>query len=298
MIAQTMLIPPHILLAFSILQAPPADVVPPSTDRDSEAVRVEITPTAWFARLLGTYSIGPGGTDLDVETDTDLHDSELSFQGELDFRFDAWSIRVLGTQFSTSGEGVLDQSARVAGTDLAAGSDWSSSYAQWSIGAEIDYALWRPFADEPFAWSSEGTASDNTNADGDYLVEFRLGPRVGFQYLHVDQTFESTAGNLAYEFDGSVGALVLGILIEAEIDTRPVCSLLHQITIEAGGTVSPVFAGGSGYLSSIAASFRAYFTPNASVGFGFRLQGTSFTSEEYERKGSVMGMIAGVSLRF
>jgi len=291
----------HILLASTCIQAspaPPSIPDPPDKVRESEDLRIEIIPMAWFPRLLGTYAIGPDGTELDVETDTYLHESELAFSGELDCRFDEWTFRMLGTTFSTSGSGVLEQAARVDGSLLAPGDDWSSEYAQWSIGAELDYALWRPFADRPFSWSDLRDGTANSNAEGDYLVDFRLSPRIGLRYLQVNQTFRSNSGGVDYEHDAGVAALILGALIEVEIDTRPVLPLVRSIAIEAGGTVSPLLAGGSGYLSSIEASLRAYLTPNASIALGFRLQGTSFTSEEYERVGSVMGLVGGVSLRF
>ena len=259
---------------------------------------MEIVPSIWFPRLLGTYAIGPEGTSLDVETDTYLHDSEIAFQGELDYRFDEWTIRILGSTFSTSGRGTLTTAARVDGVDLVAGDDWYSEYSQWSIGAELEYALWRPFADEPFSWSEEASPRGNVDPDGDYLVDLRLSPRLGFQYLRVNQTFDSSAGGVQYIFDKGVAALVLGAIIEVRIDTRELLSWLPEVSIEAGGTVSPLLAGGSGYLSSIEATLRGFFTRNASVLFGFRLQGTSFTSAEYEREGSVMGLIAGFSFDF
>ncbi|MCH2143949.1 MAG: hypothetical protein MK082_02255 [Phycisphaerales bacterium] len=290
--------PLHILLTSAAVQASPAPPEPPQVDRPSEDLRVEITPTAWFPRLIGTYAIGPEGTELNVETDTYLHESELAFQGELDYRFDAWSLRILGTEFSTSGSGILEASARVAGTDVAAGSDWSSTYSQWSIGAEVGLALWQPFADRPFPWSAPTERVDNSGPEADYLVEFRIGPRLGFRYLHVDQVFQSTAADVDYRFDGGVAALVLGVVVETEVDTRPIVPFLDSIAIEAGFTVSPLLAGGSGNLSSIEASLRAYLTPSASLVFGFRLQRTSFTSEEYEREGAVMGVITGCSFRF
>ncbi|MDG2030925.1 MAG: hypothetical protein P8J45_07980 [Phycisphaerales bacterium] len=293
---------PHILLLTGLLQAPPGPPGPPmppaDEDRPSEDLRVEIVPTIWFPRMLGSYTIGPEGTSLDVETDTYLHDSELAFQGELDYRFDEWTIRILGSEFSTSGNGILSESARVDGVALAPGDDWESEYAQWSIGIEVDYAFWRPFADEPFSWSEENTRADNTDQDGDYLVDLRLSPRLGFRYLHVNQTFNSAAGGVSYAYDGGVAALVLGVIVEIQFDTRPLVSWLPQVSIEAGATVSPVLAGGSGYLSSIEATLRPYFSHNASLIFGFRLQGTSFTSEEYEREGSIMGLVAGFSLEF
>ena len=296
---------PHILLLTGLFQAPPGPpeapeppTPPVEASRSSEDLRVEIVPTVWFPRLLGSYSFGPGGTSFDVETDTYLHDSELAFQGELDYRFDEWTIRILGTEFSTSGSGLLQGSATVDGVALAAGDDWSSEYSQWSIGAEVDYALWRPFADEPFSWSGENRRKDNTDQDGDYLVDFRMGPRLGFRYLHVNQTFDSVSGGVSTSFDGGVAALVLGALVEIQFDTRPLISWLPRLSVEAGATVSPILAGGSGYLSSIEATLRPYFTHNASLILGFRLQGTAITSEEYEREGSVMGLVAGFSLEF
>jgi hypothetical protein len=292
---------PHILLVTGLLQAPPAPESPPppiDDGRPSEDLRVEIVPTVWFPRMLGSYTIGPAGTSLDVETDTYMHDSELAFQGELDYRFDEWTIRILGSEFSTSGNGLLSESARVDGIALAPGDDWESEYSQWSIGAEVDYTLWRPFADEPFSWSEASHRRGNTDQDGDYLVELRLGPRLGFRYLHVKQTFNSVAGGVSYAFDGGVAALVLGVLVDIQFDTRPLIPWLPQISIEAGATVSPILSGGSGYLSSIEATLRPYFTQNASLIFGFRLQGTSFTSAEYEREGSIMGLVAGFSLEF
>ena len=284
----------HILLGCLLVQA--AEAVP--EDRPSEDLRIEFTTTAWFPRLIGTYSIGPGGTSLDVETDTYLHASEVAFNGELDFRFDEWTVRVLGTEFSTSGSGQLEESARVAGTRLPVGASWASDYSQWSVAAAADFALWRPFADEPFPWSNESTSAGNRDREGDYLVDLRLSPRFGFQYMHIRQTFDSASAGLGYRFDGGLGAILLGLLVEVEIDTRPLIPWLHELSIEAGATASPMVAGGSGYLYSIEATLRGYFTPNVALAFGFRLQGTSFTAEEYQREGSVMGLVGGASFRF
>lgn len=288
---------PTILLLTTVFQAPPA---PPIEDdgRASEDLRVEIVPTVWFPRLIGTYEIGPDGTELDVETDTDLHDSELAFSGELDYRFDEWTFRILGSTFSTSGSGSLETSARVDGVVLGPGDDWSSEYDQWSIGAEIDWALWRPFADRPFPWSDPGTAAGNVDPEGDYLVDLRIAPRVGFRYLELRQTFVSRSAGVDYLFDGSVAALVLGVIVDVRIDTRSLCSWLPEVSIEAGATASPLLAGGSGYLSSIEATLRGHLDGPVSLLFGFRLQGTSFTSEEYRRVGSVMGVLGGVAIEF
>ena len=114
------------LLFGSLLLLTPVSEDLPPLDRQSEAVHLDFTATAWFPRLIGTYSFGPNGTELDVETDTDLHDSELSFNGALDIRFDVWTIRVLGSDFDTFGNGRLDRGARVSGVQLAPGVDWSS----------------------------------------------------------------------------------------------------------------------------------------------------------------------------
>ena len=85
------------LVVGSLLLSTPVSEDLPPLDRESEAVHLDFTASAWFPRLIGTYSFGPDGTELDVETETDLHDSELSFSGALDIRFDAWTIRILGS---------------------------------------------------------------------------------------------------------------------------------------------------------------------------------------------------------
>jgi len=161
-----------LILVFCLpLAAAGEEAVTP--DRPSETFELDFTATAWFPRLTGTFAIGPDGTTLDVETDTFLHGSEVAFNGEADLRMGAWTFHVAGSEFSTSGGGVLEEGIRVAGVDLAAGSLWASSYDQWTIEAEADLALWRPFADEPYPWSSEGDRATNRNQDGDYLVDVR-----------------------------------------------------------------------------------------------------------------------------
>jgi len=286
------------LLVGSLLLSSPVSEDLPPLDRQSEDVHLDFTATAWFPRLIGTYSFGPDGTDLDVETDTDLHDSELSFSGVLDIRFDVWTIRVLGSDFDTSGNGLLDESARVSGVQLAAGSDWSSSYGQWSIATEVDLALWRPFADEPFPWSETGTNASNRNAEGDYLLDFRLSGTAGIRYTHVSQSFRSIAAGVDTDVNAGWTALMFGFMIEVDVDTRPIIPWLQRVEIDAGATISPVIAGGSGYLSGIEANLRAWFTENTALVFGFQLQGTAATSGEYERTGSVMGLLGGLSIQF
>ena len=128
-----------LLLPCLLADAP----VPPEApdDRQSEEIRLEITTTAWFPRLVGSYSFGPNGTSLDVETDTNLHSSEVGFMGELGFRAEAWEFRLIGSTFETSGEGRLNAPARVAGVDLPAQAAWASTYSQWMIRPELDVAI-------------------------------------------------------------------------------------------------------------------------------------------------------------
>ena len=267
-------------------------------DRLSESFELDFTATAWFPRLTGTFSIGPEGTALDVETDTFLHGSEVAFNGEVDLRLGAWTFHVAGSEFSTSGNGVLGNAARVAGVDLAAGSLWSSSYDQWTIEAEADLAIWRPFADEPFPWSTEGHRAANQNQDSDYLVDLRINGRLGYRYTHVRQTFNSSTVNLRSTSTAGWSAIVLGVIVDVGIDTRPLIPFLRELEFEAGATASPVIGGGSGYLFGIEATLRAYFIENAALVFGFRLRGTNASSGEYERNGSVMGLVTGVTIRF
>ena len=286
-----------LLVGSALLSAPVSEDLPP-LDRISEEVHLDFTATAWFPRLIGTYAFGPDGTELDVETGTDLHDSELSFSGALEVRFDVWTIRVLGSDFDTSGDGLLDRSATVSGVQLAAGSDWSSSYGQWSIATEVDLAIWRPFADEPFPWSEPGSDTSNRNAEGDYLLDLRLSGNAGIRYTHVSQSFRSIAGGVDTRVNAGWTALTLGVMVEVDVDTRRVIPWLHRLEIDAGATASPVIAGGSGYLSGIEANLRAWITDDTALLFGFMLQGTAATSGEYERTGSVMGLRGGLSIQF
>ena len=272
--------------------------MPPEQDRPSEVFELDFTATAWFPRLTGTFSIGPGGTTLDVETDTFLHGSEVAFNGEVDYRVGAWTFHVAGSDFSTNGNGVLESAIRVAGTDLPAGALWSSSYDQWTVEAEADLAIWRPFADEPFPWSSEGDRASNRNQDDDYLVDMRINGRVGYRYTRVRQTFNSSTADLRSTTTAGWSAVVLGVIVDVGIDTRPLIPFLRELEFEAGATASPVIAGGSGYLYGIEATLRAYLLENAALVFGFRLQGTNASAGEYQRDGSVMGLIAGATIRF
>ncbi|MEE2681917.1 MAG: hypothetical protein VX641_06045 [Planctomycetota bacterium] len=285
-----------IIVFCLLLTAAQAEEIP--ADRPSEAFELDFTATAWFPRLTGTFAIGPGGTTLDVETDTFLHGSEVAFNGEADLRSGAWTFHIAGSEFSTSGNGVLDESIRVAGVDLIAGSLWRSSYDQWTIEAEADLAIWRPFADEPFPWSSDNQRSTNLNQDGDYLVDLRINGRLGYRYTHVRQTFDSSTANLRSTSTAGWSAVVLGIIVDAGIDTRPLIPFLRELEFEAGASASPVVGGGSGYLFGVQATLRAYLFENAALVFGFRLQGTNASAGEYDRNGSVMGLVAGATIRF
>ena len=231
-----------------------------------------------------------------METDTDLHDAEVAFNGELDLRFGAWTIHVAGSEFSTDGRGTLGSAAWVGGVLLPAGSGWSSSYSQWTIEAEADLALWRPFADEPFPWSPEGTRSGNRNPESDYLVDLRVNGRLGYRFTHVRQTFDSPAAGL--RSTSNAGGVPWFWVIGTSGSTCAPDPILRELEFEAGATASPVIGGGSGYLYGIEATLRGYLTPNAALVFGFRLQGVNASAGDYERSGSVMGLIAGATLRF
>ena len=161
------------------------------------------------------------GTELDVETDTYLHDSELAFSGELDYRFDEWTFRVLGTTFSTSGEGVLDQAARVDGVVLAPGDDWSSSTHSGPSARNSITRSSAPSPTAPFPGASPGRFWERRSRG---RLPARLPPQSSprFPLSPTVQTFVSTSGGVDYEHDGGVAALILGALIEVEIDTRPV----------------------------------------------------------------------------
>ena len=134
------------LLFGSLLLLTPVSEDLPPLDRQSEAVHLDFTATAWFPRLIGTYSFGPNGTELDVETDTDLHDSELSFNGALDIRFDVWTIRVLGSDFDTTGNGRLDRGARVSGSSWPQG---RTGRATMVSGRSRPRSTWRSGAPSP-----------------------------------------------------------------------------------------------------------------------------------------------------
>jgi len=286
------------LLVVPLALAQVSDPPEVDPDRPGESFRLEITTTAWFPRMLGTYAIGPDGTELDVETDTYMHDSETVFMGELEVATGPWRFRLTGEEFSTSGSGLLSSPAIVAGTNLPTGSDWSSEYEQWSLAGEVDLAIWRPFADEPFPWSSGSTNEGNRNSEGGYLVDLAICGRLGFRFQHVRQTFESSTAGLQVEERADWSGIVLGMIVGVGIDTRPILPFMRELAIESGVTVSPIVAGGSGWMYSVEATMRGYLTPNAALTFGFRLQGTNASADQYQRNGSIMGLVAGFTLRF
>jgi hypothetical protein len=259
--------------------APPVLHEPDLTGETEVEIEIDAAPAVWFARLVGDYSFGPNGTLLDVETDTDLHDSEVVFTGALSFRRDDWTLRILGEHFSTSGIGNLAHSARVASVELPRGASWASRFETYSAAAELEYAFWQPY---------QSTDS----------ADLRLSARGGVVFQHIEQTFDATDFGLSADGEANVVALALGLSLAVEFDTTELIPGIDAVSIDAGFIAGPIIAGGSGYLGSLQANLRAHFTPQAALTFGFRLQGTDVTAETYHQRGSLMGVLAGVTFEF
>lgn len=287
------------MIPFALLAAPAVaddantrEATP--TSGEPSAFRLELSLDAWLPRLEGNFT--DGGGEVDVRT-PDLHDMEASFAGELSLVRDRLEVSVRGFSFSTDGGGTADDAFTLGGVTVASGDAFTSEFSWWSVGAEIAYDLYRPFAQEPTPWSAP-RESWTPPANGTELAFFGL---VSADIDAIARTISDTTSGLASDESDSYLAVELGGGFRFGFDTKESFPIVRRIDVTAKaayGLALPVSDGDLGSASRVEADISFWFCKEGAVYFGYRLVGGDLDGEALELDGSLQGLRAGITFVF
>lgn len=271
-----------------------AQDAPPATTKDPSAFQLELSLDAWLPRLEGNFT--DGGAEVDVRT-PDLHDMEASFAGELSLVRDRLAVSIRGFTFSTDGGGTADEEFTLGGVTVASGDSFDSEFSWWSVGAEVAYDFYRPFAQEPTPWSAprEGWTPP---ANGTELAFFGL---VSADIDAISRTIADTTSGLVSDESDSYLAIELGAGFRFGFDTKESFPIVRRVEVTAKGAYGfalPVSDGDLGSASRIEADISFWFCKEGAAYFGYRLVGGDFEGDVLELDGSLQGLCAGIKLVF
>lgn len=258
------------------------------------AFRLELALDAWLPRLEGHFT--DGGVRVDVRT-PDLHDMEASFAGELSLVRDRLAVSLRGFSFSTDGGGTADEAFTLGGVAVSSGDAYTSEFSWWSVGAEVTYDFYRPFAQKPAPWTapSDGWTPP---ANG---TEFAFFGLVSADIDAISRTISDATTGLGSDESDSYLALEIGAGFDFGFDTKEWFPIVRRIDISAKGAYGlsiPVSDGDLGGASRVEADISFWFCKEGAAYFGYRLVGGDFDGDVMQFDGSLQGLRAGIKLVF
>ena len=274
--------------ARSLLDRPAND---PLFRIEGEPVRMDLTASAWLARLRGQASLGPATTARQDLNDVWNMDSlEGAFQGDLSLLWKNWTLRFTGSEFGTDATQAATQAVSFGSTAFAAGQLMRSSFDFYSWGVDVQSWVWRPLSKQQFPWE----ATVNEDLGGDLQILALMGGR-GFGIRQQEQNL-STGASTTYE--QAFGTVVVGAGFDAMVDLKRRVGFLDHLEFSVTGSWGPMWPGSQGSYFEVRAQLVAWITGNAGVLFGYRYTGMDFTQGDYSFGGDVAGLIVGGQLRF
>ena len=219
---------------------------------------IDLQVGAWLTRIDGTASNGgPGANFLNFRDgfrSLGLDELAATFRGELTVSSGEWGGRLMGAYGKWSGEANVQGATQWGGQTLTPNTPYDSSLEMSWMGFEL---LWNP-------WVAEGDGDRNTLDP----LEITLGPNVGVNWLHVDQSLDTNGGTV--ENTGSWWTVYGGAQLAARVDLRPYTSFLHSMEVGVGGSVGSTVSNG-GIFFKVRGGLALNFTPNIGAEVGYRL---------------------------
>lgn len=285
---------PATLLAALVLASTDAVDTSMAATEEPAPFHLELSLDAWLPRLEGNFT--DDGARVDVRT-PDLHDMEASFAGELSLVRDRLAVSLRGFSFSTDGGGTADEAFTLGGVAVASGDAFTSEFSWWSVGAEVAYDFYRPFAQEPSPWS-EPRDRWTPPANGTELAFFGL---VSADIDAISRTISDATTGLGSDESDSYLALEIGAGFRFGFDTKEWFPIVRRIDISAKGAYGlsiPVSDGDLGGASRVEADISFWFCKEGAAYFGYRLVGGDFDGDVMQLDGSLQGLRAGIKLVF
>jgi opacity protein-like surface antigen len=168
-------------------------------------------------------------------------------------------------------------------------------------GAEVGYVVYRPSADEPWAWSDEGdnrdAASKAFGANGRPLFDPQFLLLAGGLIFHYDQTVENVTVPSSSSFDRTVGCLYGGAGIDVQIGCDGRVPLVQDLRIYANAGVGPSIPDAD-IIWLLRAGIAFMINENIGVEFGYRLFDFDMQDGPSTVDAGLRGLFGGVSVRF
>lgn len=243
-----------------------------------EGFQLDLTLDAWFPRLVGDIGVAGGDTST---SDLELRNSEVSFFGDARMSWDKLWVDVSGFSFETDG----------SNASVRSDASW------WDVSVDVGYALWRPFAAQPFPWSPAPTGEVAWSR-----VDLTVGPTLGVSYD--DFRFSTTpTGGARDAVDGAWCSVRGGFDINLSIWLKDRVGFLESLDIVFGGSIGPCFgasgdADGTGTLWMLDAALILRISPNIGAHLGYRLIDADFDYGDRSADVSLRGLVAGATIRF
>ncbi len=284
------------------------DVAAPTAEREAsalmpppwdDALHIEISPGAWFARLRGTTQLSPGNVTLDAESDLSVNSNETSFTGEAWVSWGGfYSVGVSGFSFETSGTGTSQVTGTYGSMAVNSGDTLSSSFDAWMVNVEFDYTIWRPFADQVTPWSEPSGRKPQAAGAGGSSADLRFNAIAAAGWLQTDfSTSNSTAGG-SESWERGAFFLQAGGGVDLRINPGSTLPIFKCIDVGVAGGVGTSFTRDE-YIVFVRAGITGYVTPNVGVEFGYRLLNFEVSPGSGSNwDGSIQGLYGGMSVRF
>lgn len=266
-------------------QDDPSAVVPPPQADDSDWT-FRFTPGVWLPRVLGDVTLGPNGTELDLQDDLGLDDMDPNFTGAFSLGRNNFQLRVDAFDFSTDGSTTFSGTATFGPLTLNPGDAISGSFDMISVGAELGYWTWRPCRCGELM--SNGQPSK---------VDLFLGPTVGIRYIDVDQSLVQN-GVGSVDTGGEWAAISGGIMLRLVYDVHDIWPLVQSFEVGAAASLGPAIGGDGGFLYQVRAGFTMYFTQNIGFTFGYQIVSINAQSDEYDLIAAPQGLFIGGTITF
>lgn len=256
---------------------------------------------AWIARLTGTTRVGAGGTTFQLNEELAVGGQSVGVAGEFAVTVDRWRFGGIGLAISESATERAPVGGVYGTTVIAPGSTIRGDYSLWMVGGEAGYTLWRPFADEPWPWSSAGanrqTATTAIGRNGHPLFDLRLVVLAGGLAMGYDQTLTNVGTGSTSGFSKTVGAIYGGGGAEFDLGMDGRIPFLQDIRLYAYAGVGPTIPDGE-TIWMVRVGLAAMLTNNIGVEFGYRLYDFNLQSGPSEVDAGVRGIFAALAVKF
>jgi hypothetical protein len=256
---------------------------------------------AWFTRITGTAKVGASGTTFQLNQDLAIDENNAGVATEFAVAVGRWRFGGIGFWTQESGSQSAPTSGTFGNTAISAGDRISGSYSAWMAGGEVQYAIWHPTGDTPWAWDAPGTnaveAARFVGSNGRPLFDAQFLLIGGALGLHYEESLTNDTAGGSSGFDRTVASVYGGAGLDVRIGLDGRVPLLQDLRVHAEAGAGPTIPGGQ-LVWMVRVGFAGMVTPNVGVEFGYRLFDFDLVDGPSEVNAGLRGLFAGMTVRF